>query len=338
MKSIKTLCLLAAIAGLSYNPVSAQTQPAVTPTVTFKNVTNLPYPLTWTSSVTDGNNIYTVAGYKGGRGGYSSDVLKYSPETNNWTKIADMGGNKVQSATAYVPATGKIYIFGGIGGVSADIRTSQIFQGVQSVDIKTGEVKNLNVLNPMASTYGSAVEWGNKIYLFGGSRDGKHSINSVYEFNPLTLKFTQLADMPEYLQAAGTVVNGVIYTFGGYDAFLKHQGTNIYAYDIKANTWKTVGKLPEFMSANSVAASGNVIFVAGSYDDENLLGYFDTDNGKFTKLKSNMEPRRAASSAIVNNMLFIFGGSTRFKAFNVSTLETVQATNITPFLKNSTSR
>lgn len=338
MKSIKTLCLLVAIAGLSYNPVSAQTQSAVTPTVTFKTVTNLPYPLTWTSSVTDGSNIYTVAGYKGGRGGYSSDVLKYSPETNSWTKIADMGGNKVQSATAYVPATGKIYIFGGIGGVSADIRTSQIFQGVQSVDIKTGEVKNLNVLNPMASTYGSAVEWDNKIYLFGGSRDGKRSINSVYEFDPLTLKFTQLADMPEYLQAAGTVVNGVIYTFGGYDAFLKHQGTNIYAYDIKANSWKTVGKLPEFMSANSVAASSNVIFVAGSYDDENLLGYFDTDSGKFTKLKSNMEPRRAASSAIVNNMLFVFGGSTRFKAFNVSTLETVQATNITPFLKNSTSR
>lgn len=338
MKSIKTLYMLAAIIGLSYNSVSAQTQPVAAPTVTFQNVSNLPYPLTWTSSVTDGNNIYTVAGYKGGRGGYSSDVLKYSPETNSWTKIADMGGNKVQSATAYVPATGKIYVFGGIGGVSNDIRTSQIFQGVQSVDIKTGEVKNLNVLNPMASTYGSAIEWNNKIYLFGGSREGKRSINSVYEFDPLTLQFKQLANMPEYLQAAGAVVNGVIYTFGGYDTFLKHQGTNVYAYDIKANTWKTAGKLPEFMSANSVAASGNVIFVAGSYDDENLLGYFDTDNGKFTKLKSNMEPRRAASSAIVNNMLFVFGGSTRFKAFNVSTLETVQATNITPFLKNSTSR
>lgn len=338
MKSIKTLCVLAAIACLSYNSVSAQSQSTVSPTVTFHNVSNLPYPLTWTSSVTDGNNIYTVAGYKGGRGGYSSDVLKYSPETNSWTKIADMGGNKVQSATAYVPATGKIYVFGGIGGVSADIRTSQIFQGVQSVDVKTGEVKNLNILNPMASTYGSAVEWDNKIYLFGGSREGKRSINSVYEFDPITLQFKQLANMPEYLQAAGAVANGIIYTFGGYDTFLKHQGTNIYAYDIKANTWKTIGKLPEFMSANAVAASGNVIFVAGSYDDENLLGYFDTDNGKFTKLKSNMEPRRAASSAIVNNMLFVFGGSTRFKAFNASTLETVQTTNITPFLKNSTSR
>lgn len=335
MKILNLLCVFMVIASLGMNKSQAQTkQPA---SITFKSAANLPYPLTWTTSVTDGTYIYTISGYRG-LGSFSSEVLKYDPQLNKWSVLADIGGTKIQTSAAYVPATGKIYIMGGISGLGGARLASQIFRGIQTVDVKTGKVENLHILNPMASTYGSAVEWNNKIYLFGGTMDKKHTLNSLYEFDPLTAKFTQLADMPESLQAAGAVVDGVIYTFGGFDAFLGRQSYSINAYDIKSNTWKKMGKLPEFLSANSVSAYGDKVFVIGGYDDEDFIGYYDTKTNQFVKLKSNMERRRATASAVYNNYLFIFGGLTRFKAFRNSTLQTTQVTNLAPFLSSNASK
>jgi N-acetylneuraminic acid mutarotase len=336
MKILNLFCTLVLIGTLSVNKSHAQAQPA-TDAINFKSVANLPYPLTWTTSVTDGNYIYTICGYKG-FGGFSSDVLKYDPQLNKWSVLTNMGGNKIQTAAAYVPATGKIYVMGGIGGLGGVRAAGQIFQGVQTIDTKTGKVENIHVLNPMASTYGSAVEWNNKIYVFGGTLDGKRTLSSLYEFDPLAQKFTQLANMPENLQAAGAVVNGIIYTFGGYDAFTKRQSYSINAYDIKTNTWKKVGKLPQFLSANSVSACGDKIFVVGGLDSEDFIGYYDIAANQFTKLKSNLEQRRATVSAVYNNYLFVFGGSTRFKAFKSSTLQTSQVANLAPFLSSNASK
>jgi N-acetylneuraminic acid mutarotase len=331
MKKLKFLLTLLIINGLVINKSKAQTDTAA---ITFKSTANLPYPLTWTATVTDGNYIYAVAGYKG-RMGFSNEVLKYDPQINRWSVFADLGGNRMQAEAAYVPAMSKIYVF---GGVSGQYRASQIYQSVQTIDVKTGQVNNLHVMNPEATIYGTALECNNKIYLFGGSREKSRTSNSLYEFDPQTEKFTQLAAMPESLQAAGAVVNNVIYTIGGYDAFLKRASSNVNAYDIKTNTWKTVCKLPQFLSANSVVASGDRIFVTGDYDDESFIGYYDITAGKFVKLKSNMEPRRATGSAVYSNYLFVFGGTTRFKSANSSTLQTMQVANLAMFLHTSASR
>lgn len=331
MKTLHFVCALLLITAVAKTNAQTQTDTA---SISFKSTANLPTPLTFTTPVTDGSYIYAVGGYQG-RGGFSNEVLKYDPQVNQWSVFADMGGNRMQTAAAYVPAMNKIYVFGGISG---QFRASQIFQSVQTIDVKTGKVDNLHIMNPEATTYGAAVEWNNKVYLFGGSRDKNRTSNAVYEFDPQTEKFTQLAAMPESLQAAGAVVNGVIYTIGGYDALMKHQSWNVNAYDIKTNTWKTVCKLPQFMSANSVAACGDRIFVTGTYDDESLIGYYDTNTNKFVKLKSNMEPRRATASMVFNNYLFVFGGTTRFKAANVSTLQTAEVANLALFLHTSASK
>lgn len=92
------------------------------------------------------------------------------------------------------------------------------------------------------------------------------------------------------------------------------------------------------MSANSVSACGDKVFVIGGYDNEDFIGYYDTKTNQFVKLKSNMERRRATASAVYNNYLFVFGGLTRFKAFRNSTLQTTQVANLEPFLSNSASK
>ncbi len=321
MNSFKHVVLFTAFCLLSVYGYAQNDQAAA---LKFADAARLPYPLEWAGSVTDGRYIYTIGGYRG-LGNYNTDLLRYDPQTNQWATFVHRLGSKIQISAVYVKAAGKIYVFGGTGGT---LRPNHIIQGVQTIEVSTGKVENLEVINPMASTYGGAVEWNSKIYLFGGSKEGNHTINSLYRFDPASNQFTRLADMPESLQTEGAAVNGVIYTFGGYDAFTRRQTDNIYAYDIAANAWKKAGRLPAFASSATVSAFGSLIVVAGSYDDEYLFGYYNTGTGKFTRVKSNLQPRRAAASAVVNNTLFIIGGASRLNLSYLSTLQTVQAANL----------
>jgi N-acetylneuraminic acid mutarotase len=285
----------------------------------FKTLKNMPYRLVWPATVTDGRFIYAINGFVPS-GGFTSNTLRYDPLTDQWATFNNSAGYKFQVAAAYT-SDGNAYLFGG--------RTNgkNVFRGVQSINMGTGNTATLDVSNPIAATYASAATWNNKIYLFGGTQSGKQTLSSLYQFDPQSQQFTQLADMPEHLQAAGTIVNGTLYTFGGYDEFLHRGSQSINAYDIKTNKWRVVGKLPVSVSANSVAASDNLIFVVGNYDDETFLGYFDVNTQKFTQLKSNMEGRRAAGVAIVDNKLYVFGGTSKFHR-EVGGMSSVQVADI----------
>lgn len=304
-------CLISGIAAAQSNP---QTK------LEFKTLHNMPYRLVWPATVTDGRFIYAINGYVPAGGGYSANALKYDPQTDQWSTFSRNAGYKAQVAAAYV--NGQTFLFGG-----KEFSGHRIFQGVQRMDMQTGESTILKITNPIAATYASAATSDGKIYLFGGTRDAKHTISSLYQFDPQTQQFTQLANMPESLQTAGTIVNGVLYTFGGYDEFLHRVSQSINAYDIKTNTWHKVGKFPQSVSANCIAVSGNLIFVVGNYDDETFLGYFDTNTQKFTQLKSNMEGRRAAGAAIIDNKLYVFGGTSKFHS-EIGGMNSVQVADI----------
>jgi N-acetylneuraminic acid mutarotase len=271
----------------------------------FKNMTDLPYVMEWPATITDGKCIYAINGYVGMGKGFNPDVLKYDPLIKKWSLLTNKAGYKLQPSAVFLPGDSLAYLFGGIG------RGGFINQTVQSLDLTLGTVEDLKVHNPMATTYGYAAQWENKIYIFGGTQHETHTIASMYCFDPKTRQFIQLADMPESLQTPGCVVNGVLYTFGGFDVFLSRRSQNINAYHIETNTWTTVARLPRPLSADVVVPCGDLVFVIGDYDDETFLGYYNTRTGIFTELRSNMEGRRACGAAIIDNILYVFGGKSQ---------------------------
>ncbi|QQL49311.1 Kelch repeat-containing protein [Mucilaginibacter ginkgonis] len=299
------------------------------PFLKFDDAPNMPYRLLWPAVVNSGPSIYAINGYAVYAGGYSSNILEFNTATQKWKTVSNGMGYKAQSEAAYVSSTNTTYVFGGVkfGGNS-------VYREVQKIDMASGAITTLHISNPMASAYGTALEYDGNIYILGGTADDKHTINSTYKFEPATQKFTKLADMPESLETAGALVNGVIYTFGGYDQFLKRMSTTISAYDIKANKWAVVGKLPDAVSANSVAVYRNLIFVIGGYDKENFLGYYDTESKTFTKLHSNFEGRRAAGAAVVGDKLYVFGGASRFALMHGT--KSVQVADLKQFAKSYT--
>jgi len=306
MKSLfKTLLLLLVMFTASTLYVKAQK--SGNSSLIFKKLDDLPYILEWPATVTDGVNIYAINGYTPNgaesRRSYSRDALAFDPQSDEWITLNNNAGAKIQSSAAYLPSNGHIYLFGGI-----ILATNKIYQDVETLDVKTGEIKELGIHSRIPVTYGYASEWKGLIYLYGGTEAGNHTTSSVYSFDPKTADFTKLANMPEGLQTAGTIVNGTLYTFGGFNGFLNKQSADINAYDIKTDTWKTVAKLPQTVSANSVAVCGDLVFIVGDYNKETFLGYYNTRTNNFVKLNSNMSGHRAGGAAIINNTLYVFGG------------------------------
>ncbi|MGE8511197.1 MAG: T9SS type A sorting domain-containing protein, partial [Chryseobacterium culicis] len=119
------------------------------------------------------------------------------------------------------------------------------------------------------------------------------------------------------------IVNDKLYVIGGFN------GTSsrlINVYDLNTNLWTDQYTMPAGISGHSLAVSGNKIFIAGGYNNQTFLAYFDTTTNKFHPLSSNMIPRRHAAAEIYNDKLYIIGGSTT--SLTKSAIKSIQAADI----------
>ena len=134
--------------------------------------------------------------------------------------------------------------------------------------------------------------------------------------------------MPQEQQTAGAIVDGILYTFGGYEPQYRTPNKNIYAYDIKNWSWKLIGKLPRNVSANGVAACGHLIFVAGGYEDNAFTVFLNTRTNKFTQIKSDVIGRKHSNSVVLNNHLMIIGGSSLMSGWGMRNAQTADLKDI----------
>jgi len=331
---MKTLINIAAMLLITVAHIAtAQNTSNTSPNLNFNDLKDMPVDLVWPATVTDGKYIYVINGHAPSNGTFSSGVLRYNPENESWALVSKSAGAKLQSTAAYVPADGHAYLFGGVTPPASMVRD------VKSIDIKTGEVKTLSVANPSPAAYSFSAEWNGKIYIWGGTQYGHlgspgegHTVASLYCFDPKAQTFSQLADMPQQAEVSGTIVNGVIYTFGGYEAYLNTKYKNINAYNIATNVWTTVAQLPISLSSNTIATVGNLIFIVGDYDKGTFLGYYNTVNNKFTQIKSNMKARRAGGAAVIGNKLYVFGGKSGYDMSVGGGTKSIQVTDISAIL------
>ncbi|WP_455423960.1 Kelch repeat-containing protein [Chryseobacterium arachidis] len=132
-----------------------------------------------------------------------------------------------------------------------------------------------------------------------------------------------LPDMPVARETKGKIVNDKLYVIGGFN------GTSsrlINVYDLNKNLWTEQYTMPAAISGHSLAVSGNKIFIAGGYNNQTFLAYFDTETNKLHQLSSNMIPRRHSAAEIYNNKLYIIGGSTT--SSTQSALKSIQVADI----------
>ncbi|MGE8537378.1 MAG: kelch repeat-containing protein [Chryseobacterium sp.] len=281
-------------------------------TLQFKNLANMSVGRGAATSVIVDDNIYVSNGYQD-KGGNANYIEKYNITDNKWSVLnPTLLSKKFANSETY---NNKIYIFNGWGNSHLEI-----------VDLETHKVTKGAVNRSYTGNTGSAIHNG-KIYVFGGS--GLNGVattvfsNRFQYYDIASDTWHPLPDMPTAREARGKIVNDKLYVIGGFN------GTSsrlINVYDLNTDRWTDQFTMPAGISGHSLAVSGNKIFIAGGYNNQTFLAYFDTTTNKFHQLSSNMIPRRHAALEVYNNKLYIIGGSTT--SVTKSAIKSIQVADI----------
>ncbi|TZG00105.1 T9SS type A sorting domain-containing protein (plasmid) [Chryseobacterium panacisoli] len=281
-------------------------------TLHFKNLANMSVGRGAAASVIVDDNIYVSNGYQD-KGGNANYIEKYNITDNKWSVLnTTLLSKKFANSETY---NNKIYIFNGWGNSHLEI-----------VDLETNKVTKGAVNRSYTGNAGSAIHNG-KIYVFGGS--GLNGVattvfsNRFQYYDIASDTWHPLPDMPTAREAKGKIVNEKLYVIGGFN------GTSsrlINVYDLNTNLWTNQYTMPAGISGHSLAVSGDKIFIAGGYNNQTFLAYFDTTANKFHQLSSNMIPRRHAALEAYNNKLYIIGGSTT--SVTKSAIKSIQVADI----------
>ncbi len=248
------------------------------------------------SSVIVDDNIYVSNGYKS-TDGNANFIEKYNIKDNRWSIInSTLFPKRFANSETY---NNKIYIFNGWGNSHLEI-----------LDLETNKITKGAVNRAYTGNAGSAIHNG-KIYTFGGSGLNNAATtvfsNRFQYYDIASDTWNPLPDMPTARETKGKIVNDKLYVIGGFN------GTSsrlINVFDLNKNQWTEQYTMPAPISGHSLAVFGHKIFIAGGYNNQTFLAYFDTETNKLHQLSSNMIPRRHAAAEVYNNKLYIIGGST----------------------------
>lgn len=281
-------------------------------TLNFKNLANMSAGRGAITSVIVDDNIYVSNGYQENSGN-ANYIEKYNITDNKLSVFnSSLLSKKFANSETY---NNKIYIFNGWGNSHLEI-----------VDLETNKITKGAVNRSYTGNAGSAIHNG-KIYVFGGSglngaATTKFS-NRFQYYDIASDTWHPLPDMPTARETKGKIVNDKLYVIGGFN------GTSsrlINVYDLNTDRWTDQFTMPAGISGHALAVSGNKIFIAGGYNNQTFLAYFDTATNKFHQLSSNMIPRRHAAAEVYNDKLYIIGGSTT--SVTKSAIKSIQVADI----------
>lgn len=282
----------------------------------FQNLADIPTGRGAISSASDRTHFYVTNGFSA-KEKFTGLIEKYDISKNEWSVLTSSLIPKQFPSSVIVGM--KLYVFNG------DLKDGTLNAKMEVVNISTGEV-HFSTDNPSPAHAAGVAVWNEIIYAFGGkiSPDKLIYSNSLYKFDPVEKKWTKLANMPEKKETKGVIVDGKLYVIGGYNG---NASNNISKYDIQTDKWTKLTQLPFGVSAHSVAAYGDKIYVVFDFTNQSFIGYYDITANKFVILEqSGMTGRRHAGAHIVNDKLYIMGGNT--SADIKSCLSSTQVANL----------
>jgi N-acetylneuraminic acid mutarotase len=247
---------------------------------------------------------------------FQNSIERYDQSTKSW-KLLD--ANLIQKRYGSMELIdGKLYVFNGITNGKTGVMANN---SMEVYDLKEDKIE-VKKKRPDPVSYAGSATWNGKIYTFGG-RIGKFYSNRLYTYDPKSDSWTKLAKMKEKKQTQGEIINGKLYTIGGFNGEISNK---IHEYNIETNTWKHFADLPVSISAHSTTVFDDKIWIVGDYEKLNFLATFDPKTKEFKTFKSDMEGRRHSGCAILNNKLMIFGGNNASE--RNSTLKSVQMSEL----------
>ena len=253
-----------------------ETPEEVEVTIQWLEVAPMPTPRCLGATAVVDNIIYTIGGLESGSqtGLLGRVVEAYDPVANKWTTKASLPEGRFNMPAA--ACNGKIYIFGGVDTKLKVVDTVDVY------DIATNTWTAGIARLPKPAAGIAAVTYGDRIFLFGGSRSpmlfvpSTYYYSDVYEFDPVALTFTAGTPMPvaRNMSFVG-VVGDEMYVIGGVEST---GATSNRTYSATSKSWTTKAEMPERRGGHSGAVLENAVgdcnlVVIGGHAKSSVLAY-----------------------------------------------------------------
>jgi hypothetical protein len=266
------------------------------------------------ATASDGSKIAIFGGYSGG--GAFNSVEIFDIATGTWSAGPNMPAFTRGHSAAYCSATDRIYVMGGIGNVfqSFDLNTNTfapiaspptsdtwenaVAVGCADKVFYLGGEFNYNAnysYDPNTNTWSvmapiptgviqhGAVEYNNKIYLFGGVLSNQSTVTDLVQiYDIATDTWTTGTPMPETRNQFGTALdlsNGQVYIIGGKQGYANNAAPffdNTWVYDIATDSWTVETSLPYLTGENDAVAAGGNLYVTGGTNGTFLSNFYST--------------------------------------------------------------
>jgi len=228
----------------------------------------------------------------------------YDPDADSWyeptPKLPDLG----ISGMSVAAIGGKIYALNGgnYSGVNGKVLV---------LDPAGGGWTATNAVNPKPRFYGTSGVYDGKIVYSGGLDENDNPYGcDTYLYDPATDTFSDLAPAPTpRIWAAGAVLNGVFYVFGGTVGGGVLETVN--ALDIASNTWSAKKNLPRALFGPCVCAFGGKIFLFGGQTATNHLPpdfyVYDPAADSYLDMGPMPEPVYGGGCAVYGKYILVVG-------------------------------
>ena len=284
--------------------------------LSFSNVSDIPEKISLLTTSKFNNDIYINTGMtsKAPNGLSYNFLYKYNTVSDSWSKLSTnpllenlyFGNGEI--------INNKLYRF---NGKTPDGINSKL----EIIDLDNLTV-TLGKKNPLPRFLSGSSVNGKYIYVFGGEIQDGYT-NKLYRYNTETDTWIELSEMPESKQTRGEFVNNKLYVIGGFNGTVSDK---INVFNTITNIWENEYTMPFNVSANALTVNDNYIYILGDYLDQDKIEVLDTNDMSFRSLKNNMIDRRHFDAEIIDDNLYVIGGSTT-SSFN-SFLNSIQSSNI----------
>lgn len=242
-------------------------------------------------------------------------IFAGSPQMGTWTTAASAPTKRTEVAAAELG--GKIYVVGGFSEPSLqNVLKFAISNDVEVYDPVSNTWSTTTPL-PEGRHHAGIASLDGFLYVIGGFTKAFlsiwHATSTVYQYNPTTEEWRELAPMPSARGALGvTVYQNRIYAMGGYDG--KHNSGAVEIFDPKTNTWSSAASMPTPRDHLAVVTAGSRIYTIGGRPDLDYHHNMDVveeydPNANQWRTRANLPTARSGITAgVIDGWIYVFGG------------------------------
>jgi len=233
---------------------------------------------------------------------FFSTVEEYDPNTNTWTKKADMSKARHELSTSVV--NGRIYAIGGSTDGDDDLSIVEEYDPANDKWTKKADMPT-----PRKSVVTCAVN--ERIYAIMGGGAGWPGLSTVEEYDPANDKWIKKKDAPvNRSTTSAAVVNGKIYIIGGSHPEAVMSET--YEYDPESDKWTRKANMITARYGLASVAVDEKIYAFGGWNGKDyvkIVEEYDVVKDRWTEMPDMPIIRSYHAATPVNGKIYVIGGA-----------------------------